>query len=115
MQALTGFAWLLFFQLAAEVIARVLGLPFPGPVLGLLLLLPALAWPRLRAPVSAAAGLLLSHLSLFFVPAGVGVLAHLTLLRDYGGRIALVLVVSTWVGMVATVLALRVAREPSDG
>ena len=40
----SGFAWLLVFQLAGEVMVRGLQLPVPGPVLGMLLLLLVLIW-----------------------------------------------------------------------
>lgn len=102
MQALRGLAVLLLLQAAGEGITRALALPFPGPVVGLLLLLLALNLPLLRAPVAAAANLLLSHLSLLFVPVGVGVIVHLKVLSEYAGRLALVIAVSTWAGIAAT-------------
>ncbi|GAA5235352.1 CidA/LrgA family protein [Verticiella sediminum] len=114
MSPLIGFTCLLACQLLGEAIAHWARLPFPGAVLGLLLLLPLLAWQRVREPVAQAAGFLLSHLSLLFIPAGVGVLAHLELLQAYGGRLALILIVSTWIGMIVTVLALRAGKEPDD-
>lgn len=107
MTALTGLAWLLALQSAGELLARGFGLPFPGPVIGMVLLLVALRWARVREPVAACAGFLLSHLSLLFVPVGVGVMTHLSLLNDYGGRMLAVIVLSTWAGIVATVLVLR--------
>jgi holin-like protein len=74
---LRGLAVLLGFQLAGEVLARLADLPIPGPVVGMLLLLVAL---EVRKPLSealrpASAGLL-AHLSVLFVPAGVGVVQH---------------------------------------
>lgn len=99
---LQGLAWLLVFQAAGEFLSRALALPFPGPVVGLLLLLAGLALPAVRAPVQGCADFLLAHLSLLFVPVGVGVLAHLDVLAAYGGRLAGVIVLSTWAGMVAT-------------
>ncbi|HEX9812335.1 MAG TPA: CidA/LrgA family protein, partial [Burkholderiales bacterium] len=68
---------LLLFQLIGEVIAQVLRLPIPGPVVGMGLLFAALAVPgvpakRMREPAQQ----LLQHLSLLFVPAGVGVMLH---------------------------------------
>jgi holin-like protein len=107
LQALRGFALLLLCQSAGEVLARAAALPLPGPVLGLLLLLPALAWAPLRPPVAAVAEPLMAHLSLLFVPVGVGVVVHLSLLAEYGTRIALALVVSTVIGLVVTALVLR--------
>lgn len=116
MNALRGLAWLLLLQSAGELLARGLALPLPGPVLGMMLLVAALAHPAVRAPVAACADALLSHLSLLFVPAGVGVMTHLGLLGDYGGRMLLVVVLSTWTGLVVTALVLRAlpARRDDD-
>ena len=118
MQPLQGMAWLLLLQLAGEALARLLGLPFPGPVVGMLLLVLALRWPLVREPVRSAAHFLLSHLSLLFVPVGVGVITHLGLLRDYGLKLMLVIALSTWAGMAVTALLMRAlmrGRPAKDG
>jgi holin-like protein len=107
MLILRGLAILLLAQSAGEALARVAGAPLPGPVLGLLLLLAALAWPPLRAPVEAAAEALLAHLSLLFVPVGVGVLVHLELIATYGLRMLVVVVLATWIALAVTALVLR--------
>ena len=86
---------------------RLVHWPFPGPVIGLMLMVALLQWPALRAPVEAAATPLLGHLSLLFVPVGVGVVAHLELLNQYGLRMALALVLSTWAGLAVSALVLR--------
>ena len=122
MPALTGLALLLLCQSAGEVLARGLHLPLPGPVLGLLLLWALLALQAVRAPVAAVAEPLLAHLSLLFVPVGVGVVAHLGLVAQYGGRIVVAVVLSTVIGMVVTALVLQAllgaesppAGEPGD-
>lgn len=116
-KGLQGLAWLLVFQVMGEVLAGVLRLPLPGPVLGMLLLLPALQWSVVREPVAVCAGFVLQHLSLLFVPVGVGVMVHLPLLQAYGWRIALVVVVSTWIGLAITAFSLqawlrRAGRQP---
>lgn len=108
MQGLRGLAWLLVIQSAGELLARALHLPFPGPVVGMMLLLGALRWPLVREPVAECAGFLLNHLSLLFIPVGVGVMTHLDVLSQYGGRIAVVLVVSTWVGLAVSALTIFV-------
>ena len=111
MQALRGLAWLLAFQSAGELLARGRFLPFPGPVIGMILLLPALRWRVVREPVAVCAEFLLSHLSLLFVPVGVGVMTHLSLVSQYGFRILVVLVVSTLAGLGVTVLSLHLLQR----
>ncbi|MCA3236999.1 MAG: CidA/LrgA family protein [Curvibacter sp.] len=107
MNSLRGFAWLLVLQSAGELLARGLHLPLPGPVVGLVLLLGALRFEAVRTPVAACADFLLAHLSLLFVPVGVGVMTHLGLLGAYGARLLAVIVLSTWVGLAVTALVLR--------
>ncbi len=103
---------ILGFQLVGEVLSRALNLPLPGPVVGLCLLVaacilrPALA-DRLRPTTQG----LLAHLSLFFVPAGVGVVAHLGVIRDHGIGLAAAIMGSTVLAIAAGALVFQaVAR-----
>ena len=107
MNGLRGLGWLLILQSMGELLSRGLSLPLPGPVVGMMLLLVALRWAVVREPVSACADYLLSHLSLLFVPVGVGVMTHLSIVSEYGGRMLLVLVVSTLIGLAVTALLLN--------
>ncbi|HMN93070.1 MAG TPA: CidA/LrgA family protein [Hydrogenophaga sp.] len=105
---IASLATLLVFQLLGEVLVRTLGLPVPGPVLGLALLLPLLAWrPTVLAMVRPTAQTLLQHLSLLFVPAGVGVMLHLNRIGEEALAIGVALVLSTWVGLVVAALTLQ--------
>lgn len=97
LQALTV---LLGLQLAGEVVVRALGWPLPGPVLGMGLLTVALLLkPAWLSSMKGAAQGLLQHLSLLFVPAGVGVMLHLQRIGDEALAMGVALFVSTWVGM----------------
>lgn len=96
---------ILCFQLIGEVGSRVLGLPLPGPVIGLVLLVGVgVARPALADKIRPVAQGLLGHLSLFFVPAGVGVIAHLPTLAQHGLGLALALIVSTLLAIAAGAL-----------
>ena len=114
MNGLRGFGWLLVLQSAGELLSRGLSLPLPGPVVGMMLLLVALRWAVVREPVSACADYLLSHLSLLFVPVGVGVMTHLSIVSEYGGRMLLVLVISTLIGLGVTALLLNYLWRRDD-
>ncbi len=108
-----GFFLLLLCQLVGEVLARSLALPAPGPVIGLALLALGLwAWNRRRpftdealaaSDVGRAATGLLGSLSLLFVPAGVGIVQYLGLIGEHGVALAVSLVASTVLTLVATV------------
>ena len=112
---------ILLCQLAGEVIVRGLALPIPGPVIGLmLLLLLLLARDRFavlaRGPlqgdgVENASRGLLAHLSLLFVPAGVGAVQKLDLLAEHGIAIALILAISVVVTLLVTVATFLLASR----
>ena len=114
MKPLQGLAFLLLMQSAGEALSHFLALPVPGPVVGMVMLLLALRWAPVQQAVAPAATFLLNHLSLLFVPVGVGVMSHLELLEHFGGRMLLVIVLSTWAGIVTTAWVLaRPARADS--
>ncbi len=107
-----GFAILLVCQLLGEIVSRGLGLPVPGPVLGLVLLVLGLSvWGRRRSdaaiaasPVARVGDGLLGNLGLLFVPAGVGVVQYGGLLKAEAVPLAAGLLVSTALTLVVTVL-----------
>jgi len=114
-KSLTGLGILLALQSLGELLSRGLHLPFPGPVVGMLLLLAVLPWPAVRLPVIACAQFLLSHLSLLFIPVGVGVMTHLDLVARYGVRILVAVFLSTVMGLAVTALTLRWLMAPNAG
>lgn len=74
---LYAFTALLAFQLLGEVLVQLLGLPLPGAVAGMLLLLAALlALGRVPQALERTAGGLLQHMMLLFIPAITGVMLH---------------------------------------
>jgi holin-like protein len=112
---------ILLCQLAGEAMVRGLGLPTPGPVIGLvLLLLLLLARDRFavlrRGPLQAggvesASRGLIANLSLLFVPAGVGVVQKLDLVAQHGIAIAAVLAISVVVTLLVTVATFLAASR----
>jgi putative effector of murein hydrolase LrgA (UPF0299 family) len=112
---------ILLCQLAGEVIVRGLGLPMPGPVLGLLFLLLLLLGrdrfallalgPLQGDGVESASRGLLAHLSLLFIPAGVGIVQKLDLLAEHGIAIVIILAVSVVVTLLVTVTTFLVASR----
>ncbi len=112
MNALRGLAILLLLQAGGESLAHFAHWPVPGPVLGLIGLLLLLNWPPVREAVQAAAEVLLAHLSLLFVPVGVGVITHLDIVTHHGLQLLAAIVLSTWIGMAVTAALLkRLLRE----
>jgi putative effector of murein hydrolase LrgA (UPF0299 family) len=109
-----AFAILLVAQLVGESLARALQVPVPGPVIGLLLLALGLIIGRRlglvtqgslgETPLGRASDGLLRHLSLLFVPAGVGVVQQGGILLGNGPAIAIALVGSTVLTLIVSVL-----------
>ena len=114
MRPLQGLAFLLLMQSGDEALSHFLKLPVPGPVVGMVLLLLALRWSPVQAAVAPAAGFLLSHLSLLFVPVGVEVMMHLALLSAHGLQLVAVIVLSTLVGMAVTAGVLRLLQPKAS-
>jgi holin-like protein len=109
-------ATLLAFQLAGEALAYGFKLPIPGPVIGMALLLAALALrPALLDALRPASTALLQHLSLLFVPAGVGVMVHGRRLADEGVAIVVALVLSTVLALAATALTVHALWPRDEG
>ena len=103
-------------QLAGELAARVAQVSVPGPVIGMVILF-CLLLVRGSVPkdLSDTAGFLLNHLSLLFVPAGVGVILHFSLLGDDWLPISAALIVSTVLTIVFTALIMSWLGKPSQG
>lgn len=107
---------LLAFQLAGELIVRLSGIPVPGPVLGMVLLV---AFFVLRGDVPDAlrmvASVILQHLSLLFVPAGVGLMLHAARIEAEWLAIGAALIGSTVLSLVVTVVVFRAVARPDSG
>lgn len=94
---------LLVCQLAGEVIHRITGLPLPGSVIGMALLLIWLAvMRREQASLSKVAGWLTAHMPLMFVPPAVGLIEEGPVLRQHGLAIVLAVGVSTLLTIAVT-------------
>ena len=111
---LGGAVALLTAQLVGTAIVQGMDIPVPGAIAGLLLMLLALAIAGgVPDGLGKLSDLLLRHLNLFFVPAGVGLMAHLGLLARDGGPLMIALVVSTLAGLVVAGFVFVWARRQS--
>ncbi|OWV86865.1 CidA/LrgA family protein [Rhizobium sp. R693] len=113
-----GITLLLLFQLAGEILSYSLGRVIPGPVIGMVMIAVALVIAR-RSPrleqfgksAVATSTALLANMGVLFVPAGVGIVQHLDLIRDRGIALSMTIVVSTVVTLVATVWTFLVTKR----
>ncbi len=112
----SGLLVLIGCQLLGEAMQRASGVPVPGPVIGLLLLLAVLVirgGPSSTLESSSRG--LLKHLPMLFVPAGTGVLVHLELIRAEWLPITASVLGSSVIAIVATATAMRIADRMARG
>jgi len=93
---------ILLYQLIGELFQKFFGLSIPGPVIGLVLLLLTLLLLQKRQSVVSikedlfnSAEILLNYLPLLFIPVGVGVVMHLSLLEDNLASVIFVIISGT--------------------
>lgn len=100
---------LLVCQLAGEVVARASGFPLPGPVVGMAILFVGLMIRgNVPRPLQETAKSVLDHLSLLFVPAGVGVMIYIPLIADEWLPIATAVIAGTLVTIAVTAWIMNV-------
>lgn len=105
---------LLVCQLIGEVVVRGLGLPLPGPVLGMALLFAGLLLRGgVPEPLQTTSRALLDNLSLLFVPAGVGVMLYLPLVAEEWLPLGAALLGSTLLTVAVTALLLSRLLGPA--
>ncbi|MBN2646086.1 MAG: CidA/LrgA family protein [Desulfuromonadaceae bacterium] len=110
-----GWAILLLLQGLGELLAQALHLPLPGSVIGMILLLLGLRAGLIRVEwVKDAAELLLSHLSLLFVPAGVGVMLYFDLIAGQWWPLTIATVGSTFVVLAVTGWTTKLLSPPEN-
>ena len=108
MDFLIGVTVLLSYQLLGEALVLLLELPVPGPVMGMLLLfLTLLVRKRTGQALDSAAGSLLGHLSLLFVPAGVGAMLHCQRIGSESLPISAALIFGTLLTLVVTAMVMK--------
>lgn len=114
---LDGLLVLLLFQVLGEALVHFTGLPLPGPVAGMVLLLTALlfrgAWLERTAPV---ADFLLRHLTLLFFPLAVGLVMQWSRYAEHGTALLTAVVGGTLLVIPAVALLLQwLMRRRSHG
>ena len=99
---------LLIFQLIGEMLAGLLSVPVPGPVIGMaLLFITLLIRGGPSEELRSTSNTLLQNLSLLFIPAGAGLLLHLHRLADDWLPLTLAVVISTLLSMAVSALVIK--------
>ncbi len=112
---LNALTLLVVCQFIGEVAARFLGLPLPGPVIGLIILLGLLIYRRgPNQELETTGNWLLRHFGLLFVPAGVGVLNQIDALRENWLALVIAIPLSTLAGLATTALVMQHLDRAED-
>jgi len=114
MSVLKAMRWTLAFLAlvacneAGGFMARETGMPIPGTVIGILIMLVVLlALRRVPEALRSTSVFLLRHLNLFYVPAGVGVMGYLALVAHDLWPIVITMFLSTFLATIASALAFQ--------
>jgi holin-like protein len=108
-------ALLFVCQLTGETVHRLAGLPLPGSVIGMLLLIGWLALVQKERPtLEAVSAWLTAHLSIMFVPAAVGLIEQGPALSRYGVGLVVATAFSTVLTMAVTAQVFRWAAKRSE-
>jgi holin-like protein len=116
-----SFLVLIGFQLAGEILQRIFRLPLPGPVIGMFLLTATLVYRQRtighaaiapsataeQTPLTRTANSLIANMGLLFVPAGVGIMTQIGVLRREWLPLVAGLIGSTLLSLLVTGLVLH--------
>jgi holin-like protein len=106
---------LMMFQFVGEALVTSVGIPFPGPLCGMLLLL---LYLNLRGgpsdDLSDVGSRLIDNLGLLFVPAGTAIVAYGTLFATDGFAILAALIVSTLLAVLIGGAIAALAKHVGD-
>lgn len=112
MNFLNGLACFMAFQLLGEAISLYFMLPIPGPVIGLLMLFALLLIiGKQNAALNHSADVILKHLSLLFVPAGVGLMTLFSQLQGQWLTMLVVIVAGAIITMLSTAVIMALVNK----
>ncbi|MFT0548248.1 CidA/LrgA family protein [Allopusillimonas ginsengisoli] len=116
LSVLFGAALLVAMQFLGDAVVRLMGVPLPGPLLGMVFMLPVLMLLR-RVPegLSIICRYLLGHMPLLFVPLIAGVMTQFGVLGLEWIPFLLSCIVGTAITIVVTALVFRWMMQRTSG
>lgn len=92
--------FILLFSFVGEVISEVFNLPIPGSIIGMLLLFLALQFKLIRLrQIHDLGQFLLANMTILFLPAGVGIMAHFHSIVEFWWQITLIVFVTIFINV----------------
>lgn len=112
---LQGIAILLFLQWISTVIISLLGIPFPPPLLGMLILTALLCTGIIKESyIEDICGALIDKMALLFLPAGVSMILYLDVIKAELLPISLTVLISSLVILSSTALVLEILLRKKE-
>ncbi|MBK5239943.1 CidA/LrgA family protein [Clostridium sp.] len=107
---------ILVIYFVGEILTEFFNLPVPGNIMGMILLVILLCTNVVKLEmVDTVANFLLDHLAFFFIPAGVGILTSLVVIKDSFIRLLIVCFISTIVTIAVTALIVEFMTKEKKG
>jgi holin-like protein len=111
MKYLRQLAIILAICFIGEVLNKLLNIPIPGNVIGMIILLISLLTGLIRLEaIEDVAEFLLKHLAFFFVPAGVGIISSMDIIKANLFPMLVVILLSAIVVMVVTGITVQILK-----
>ncbi|WP_459479647.1 CidA/LrgA family protein [Clostridium saccharoperbutylacetonicum] len=94
------------------ILQSVFNLPIPGTVIGLIILFFGLSFGIVKMEmIEDICDVLISHMSFLFVPAGVGLITSLDILKSNAISFSVIILISTVVVWVVTAYVVKMLRR----
>lgn len=94
---------ILIIYFLGEFLSKSLHLPIPGNILGMLILLALLCTKVIKInQVEKVSNFFLDHLSFFFIPAGVGLITSVAVIKDSWYKLLIVCIITTVIVIIST-------------
>jgi len=115
MKLLRQFLIILIICFIGEVLNKVVSIPLPGSIIGMILLFICLLTGVIKLEmIDDISKFLLDHLAFFFIPAGVGLLAYVGILEANLLPILVICFVTTFLVMVVTGWTVQLIKGGKD-
>ncbi len=112
MKLLRQFLIILIICVIGEVLNKVVHIPLPGSIIGMILLFICLSTGLIKIEmIDEISKFLLDHLAFFFIPSGVGLLAYVGILKKNLVSITVICVVTTILVMIVTGLTVQLIKR----
>ncbi len=112
MKLLRQFLIILIICFVGEVLSSVVHVPLPGSIIGMILLFICLLLGVIKLEhIEAISKFLLDHLAFFFIPAGVGLLAHVGILKANLVPILVICFITTFLVMIVTGWTVQIIKK----